>query len=230
MMGGRLTPAVKWLLMTTTAAYLLQFAARYAGFEGTAMMLFALTPVIALGKLFLWQPFTYLFMHSTADPAHLLLNMLGLWMFGTQLERLWGARKFLVFYLVCGVFGGLCVILSGVLFKGLWSVATIGQSGSVYGLMAAFGVIFAEQYVYFYAIIPIKAKVLTWILVLAAVLYALAGSAHSFPAHMGGLFCGWLLVTGNYRPKMLWLKFQYWRLRSRKAKFRVIDGGGPYVH
>jgi membrane associated rhomboid family serine protease len=230
MLGGSLTPAVKWLLITTTATYLGQFVVRQLGFESALMMLFALTPALAAGQLYVWQVFTYMFLHSTSDPSHLLLNMLGLWMFGSQLERVWGTRKFLFFYFTCGIFGGLCVVLAGAIFPSAWVIPTIGQSGAIYGLIAAFGLIFSEQQVYFYAIIPIKAKVFTWVLIGIAVLYALAGSRQSFPAHMGGLLCGWLLVTGNYRPKLWWLKLQYWRINRKKKKLRVIDGGGPYVH
>jgi membrane associated rhomboid family serine protease len=143
MLGGALTRAVKWLIIVTTAIYFAQFAAKYAGFEKQAVMYLGLTPGLAVGELRLWQVFTYLFLHSVADPMHLVLNMLGLWMFGSPLEQMWGARKFVVFYLVCGVVGGLCVIAAGALVPAWWLIPTIGQSGSVYGLIGAFGVLFA---------------------------------------------------------------------------------------
>ena len=229
MLGGALTPAVKWLIIGTTAVYLLQFAANYAGMEKAVLMFFALTPGLAVGEGYVWQLLTYQLLHSTADPMHLLFNMLGLWMFGSPFEEMWGKRKFLFFYAACGLFGGLCVVLAGAVFPSAWLIPTIGQSGCLYGLIAALGVLFGEQRIYFYAIIPVKAKVFVWILVAVAVLYALAGSPYSFPAHMGGLLCGWLLVTGNWNPKLLWLKLRYWRLTRRRAKLRPIDGGGGYV-
>lgn len=210
--------------------YLCQFAARFLGLEKAVLLHLALTPGIAVGGLEPWQIFTYLFLHSTTDPMHLVLNMLGLWMFGGPLEQMWGAKKFLFFYFACGVFGGLCVIAAGAIVPAWWLVPTIGQSGALYGLIAAFGVLFAEQRIWFYAIIPVKAKVFVLILVVIAALYALAGSPYSFPAHMGGLLCGWLLVTGYWNPRLLWLKLQYWRLMRRRGKLRAVDGGGGYVH
>jgi membrane associated rhomboid family serine protease len=230
MLGGSLTRSVKWLIVVTTAIYLAQFAARYGGLEKELLARLALTPGLFVGSLALWQPFTYLFLHATTDPMHLVLNMLGLWMFGGPLEQIWGTRKFLFFYGVCGVAGGLCVVLGGLLVPSWWLVPTIGQSGALYGLIGAFGVIFAEQRIWFYAVIPVKAKVFVWVLVGIAVLYALAGSPHSFPAHMGGLLCGVLLVTGWWNPRLLWLKLQYWRLTRRRGRLRAIDGGGGYVH
>jgi membrane associated rhomboid family serine protease len=230
MLGGRLTPAVKWLVIGTTAIYLGQFAARYAGIEAALLLLLGVTPAQVVGSGFFWQVGTYMFLHSTGDPMHLVLNMLGLWMFGSVLEEMWGTKKFLVFYFVCGVFGGLCVVFSGLIIPSAWTIPTIGQSACVYGLIGAFGVLFAEQNIYFYAIIPVKAKVFVWVLVAIAVLYALAGSPYSFPAHMGGLLMGYLLVTGNWNPRLLWLKLRYWRLTRNRRKLRVVDGGGGYVH
>ncbi|MFA6033724.1 MAG: rhomboid family intramembrane serine protease [Myxococcota bacterium] len=226
MLGGRLTPAVKWLVIITTGVYLLQFAARHAGYGEQFMLLFALTPAMTAGKLFLWQPLTYLFLHATNDPMHLILNMFGLWMFGSVFEGMWGTRKFLRFYLLCGVIAGLCVVLSGFVSATAWVTPTIGQSGALYGLIAAFGVIFAEQNIYFYALIPIKAKVFVWILVGMAVLFALAGSPYSLPAHMGGLVAGWLLVTGNWKPKRIYYRYKLRRLERQRRRLNVIQGGG----
>ena len=78
---------MKWLIIITTVVYMGQFATKYAGFENAVLMVFALTPGLAVGSHFFWQAFTYLFLHATNDPMHLVLNMLGLWMFGSPLEQ-----------------------------------------------------------------------------------------------------------------------------------------------
>ena len=229
-LGGGLTPMVKRLLIATGIVYLLQFIAVFSGIESSVIGFFALTPALVTGSGYIWQIFTYMFLHSTSDPSHFLFNMLGLWMFGTQLERYWGSGKFLFIYILCGLFGGACVTATGLIFKSAWAVPTIGQSGAIYGLIAAYGTIFAEQYVYFYAIIPIKARILTWILIGVAVLYALAGSSYSFPAHMGGLFMGWLLSSGNWKPEKLWIQFRLWKLKKGRRNIRVVDGKKEYIN
>jgi len=115
--------------------------------------------------------------------------MFALWMFGYILENYWGSRRFLFYYLVCGVGAGLCNIL----IPG-WGL-TVGASGAVYGVLLAFGMMFPEERIYLYFLMPIKAK---WFVIGYAVIELLEGIfvsdgiAHF--AHLGGMLFGLLLI------------------------------------
>src|SRR5207244_9281421 len=103
------------------------------------------------------QLFTYMFLHDPGGFGHILFNMLALWMFGADLERHWGTRKFLKFYFLCGIGAGLCVVVGNYLF-GNPLTRTIGASGAIYGLLMAFGVLWPDRTVLFSFLFPIKAK------------------------------------------------------------------------
>src|SRR5574342_1173954 len=98
--------------------------------------LFWLYPPDAVGHLWLWQLLTYMFLHSTIDPWHLIFNMLGLWMFGSEVERILGARRFLTLYFTAGIFAGIC----GCIFTP-WS-PMVGASGAIFAIEVAFAMYF----------------------------------------------------------------------------------------
>jgi membrane associated rhomboid family serine protease len=173
------------------------------------------------------QVITYMFLHGGF--AHIFWNMLILWMFGSILENYWGPKRFLTFYIVCGIGAALLHLI--VLYHELtpyWqqleqfpiheqmiirnqygtelNTATLGASGAIFGCMVAFGLLFPNSLIYIYALIPIKAK---WA-VLAYVVFELfsgiqntAGDNVAHWAHLGGGLCGLLLVM-------------YWRKTDRK--------------
>lgn len=146
---------------------------------------------------YIWQPITYMFLHGNFE--HLFFNMFALWMFGNTLENIWGARRFLFYYLFCGVGAAICNLL----IPG-WPVC-VGASGAVYGLLLAFGMIFPNERIYLYFIMPIKAK---WFVIGYAVLELIEGVlvtdgiAHF--AHLGGMLFGFLLL-------MYWRKHPFSR-------------------
>jgi membrane associated rhomboid family serine protease len=173
------------------------------------------------------QIVTYMFLHGGF--WHIFWNMLILWMFGSILENYWGPRRFLTFYIVCGI--GAAILHLVVLYHELtpyWqelanypiheqlsyrtefaapiNMATLGASGAIFGCMVAFGLLFPNSLIYIYALIPVKAK---WA-VLAYVLYELflgvqnnAGDNVAHWAHLGGGLVGLILVF-------------YWRKTDRK--------------
>jgi membrane associated rhomboid family serine protease len=135
-----------------------------------------------------WQPLSYMFMH--ANLSHIFFNMFNLWMFGAAMENFWGTRRFLFYYLVCGIGAGLLYML----VPGLH--VTIGASGAVYGILLAFGMTFPNEYIYLYFLMPIKVK---WFIIgmiaieiLQGVFYSFDGVAHF--AHLGGMLIGFLLI------------------------------------
>jgi membrane associated rhomboid family serine protease len=163
------------------------------------------------------QLLTYMFLHGSF--GHLFLNMFALWMFGAVLENLWGAKRFLIFYVVCGL--GAAVLHLLVLYFDMMPVvkelaenpymsqerarelygtlnqATLGASGSVFGCLAAFGYLFPNSLIYLYFLFPIKAK---WFVMIYAGIELLSGIRNSAGdnvahwAHLGGAGVGILLV------------------------------------
>jgi membrane associated rhomboid family serine protease len=135
----------------------------------------------------IWQPFTYMFMHGSF--MHLLTNMFMLWMFGNTMENIWGTRRFIIYYLLCGLGAGLITIF-------IPGAHTVGASGAVYGLLLAFGMTFPNEYIYLYFLMPIKAK---WMIIgmvalelFEGVFLTYDGIAHF--AHLGGMLVGLLLI------------------------------------
>ncbi len=165
------------------------------------------------------QLITYLFMHAPDNFGHILFNMLALWMFGATLENFWGPRRFLIYYLVCGVAAGalhLAVLyyqltpyfdtfhhmpvadqLEAISAPNVLNQATIGASGAVFGLLAAYGYLFPNSLIYVYFAIPIKAK--WFVIIYAAIELGLgiqnsAGDNVAHFAHLGGALAGIILV------------------------------------
>ena len=165
----------------------------------------------------IWQFFTYMFMHSGF--THILLNMFMLWMFGMVVENVWGPRKFLFYYIVCGVGAGLCQELAQYgtyLVEGLANfesvkigttvlpmdvylnmMNTVGASGAIYGVLLAFGMLFPEERMFIIPIpVPIKAK---WIIMGSIVveLFSAIGTSNdgvAHLAHLGGMLFGFILI------------------------------------
>jgi len=180
-----LPPVVKNLLIINVIVFLATMVLERAGHNNITVML-ALN-AIPTGRFRIWQLFTYMFMHGNF--SHLFFNMFALWMFGYILENYWGSRRFLFYYIVCGIGAGLCNIL----VPG-WGL-TVGASGAVYGVLLAFGMMFPEERIYLYFLMPIKAK---WFVIGYAAIELLEGIfvsdgiAHF--AHLGGMLFGLLLI------------------------------------
>ena len=123
---------VKWLLISNVAVFILGFFLGLARLDGPLRLL-ALIPIEVIKNFFIWQLATYLFLHGGF--GHIIWNMLALWMFGADLERVWGTRKFLQFYVFCGIGAGICVVLANFLLPwGNPRIPTIGSSGAIFGI------------------------------------------------------------------------------------------------
>jgi membrane associated rhomboid family serine protease len=228
--GGPTTPAVKVLLIVTGAAFFLQaLTTRIFGFH--LEPLFGLVPYLVTHRFFLWQPFTYLFLHGGV--FHLAFNLLVLWMFGCELERIWGRRFFLKYFFVCGTGAGVFVAL----LSASSLIPTIGASGALYGILLAYGLLFPNRQILLWFVIPIRAK--HFVLFIGAVAFystlTLPGSGISHLAHLSGLVIGYIYLRGWGHTRRLHRYYLEWKLRRLKKKFRVIDGGNdqdkpPYVH
>ena len=156
--------------------------------------MFWLYQPLAIGKLWLWQFATYMFLHSVSSPWHIIFNMLVLWMFGSQVERAMGTRKFLTMYFTAGIFAGIfCCLFTP-------NSPIIGASGAIFAVEVAFAMFFPNTTVIFY-VFPIKAKYLVMIFagitVISCIMPTSGGTAHF--AHLGGLVYGFLFI--RYEPK-----------------------------
>ncbi|MDX2151081.1 MAG: rhomboid family intramembrane serine protease [Bryobacteraceae bacterium] len=234
-MGG-LPPVVKWLLISNIGLFLLGFLAAGTTFGGLFLPL-ALIPSWVVEHFAVWQLVTYMFLHSATDFGHILFNMLSLWMFGSDLERTWGSRQFLKFYLFCGVGAGLLAVIGNYLY-GTPDTRTIGASGAIYGVMMAFALLFPDTTILF-ILFPIRAKYFVMILGAIAFLSTLkaSGSGVSHVAHLGGLLFGYLWVRtslggarrggygsrGGGRNPLEYLRTEYdkWRRARARRKFEV---------
>lgn len=155
---------------------------------------FALWP-IGSGYFMPWQLVTYMFLHGGF--MHIFINMFVLWMFGFELESLWGSKKFFWYYMMCGVGAGLANLLIAPFFTSVGP--TVGASGAIYGVLAAFAFLFPNRKIYLYFFIPVKAKYLI-ILYMAIDLLSVIGQRETgiaHVAHLGGAVVGiiYLLIT-----------------------------------
>ena len=184
--GFRMLPTVvKNLLIINVIIFLATIVLEKYGYNNITSM--CALNAIPTGRFRLWQLVTYMFMH--ANVSHIFFNMFALWMFGYVLENYWGPRRFLFYYLFCGVGAGLCNLL----IPG-WGI-TVGASGAVYGILLAFGMMFPEERIYFYFLIPIKAK---WFVIGYAAIELFEGLMYTDGvahfAHLGGMLFGLLLI------------------------------------
>lgn len=142
-----------------------------------------------------WQLLTYGFMHSTGDLLHIIFNMLMLWMFGRDIERLMGARRFLTYYLVCVVGAGIVQLLVG-LIQG-YGVPTVGASGGVFGIFLAYGMAFPNRRIMLmFPPIPMPAKYFVILLGVFELTMGYSGAAPGIAnfAHLGGMIFGFALI------------------------------------
>jgi membrane associated rhomboid family serine protease len=227
-----MTPMVRTLLVALAACYVLEMIAVHWLLRLDLLDLFWLTPRQVVESGHVWQVFTYMWLHDPVSPWHILLNGFGLYMFGGLLERRWGPRNFLFFYVATGLASGLVILGAGWWFYP--DVPTLGASGAVLGLAAAFGLVFADLPVFLFGVLPMRARTLL-LLILAMVLldWLLARPGISVAGHLGGLASGALLVTGYWRPSRLraLLSDRFGRRpRVRFERDGPRDGGPRWVN
>jgi len=198
----RMTPMVKKLLIINVVVFLLSFLIiRLGEFIFYWFSVYPATPGMCLQ---LWRPITYQFLHGGF--GHIFINMLVLFFFGPVLERLWGGRKFLTFYLVCGAVGGLCYPLL-VLVGWLDAGQLVGASGSILGILAAAAILFPNMRVYVWGIFPVKITVLAIIFAAISIITLLRPdlyeNASGQAAHLAGMAAGaFYVLAESWRNKL----------------------------
>ncbi len=163
-----------------------------------------------VSKGHLWRPFTYMFLHSDSI-MHVFFNMFILWWAGSEVEAKIGSPRFLKYYIFCGIGGAFIYYLCHLLYRIFvgeslgWSIPVIGASGAVFGVLLAYGILFAEKTIYLFFAISLKAKYLIVIfcaIEFASLLQKGASSNVASLAHLGGLLSGLLFFIFflNWRP------------------------------
>jgi membrane associated rhomboid family serine protease len=172
-----------------------------------------------------------MFLH--AGVFHIVLNMLVLWMFGTDLERAWGTRFFWRYYFVTGIGAAVVTVVASLVPFGvadvLYLTPTVGASGAIYGLLVAYGLSFPNRPVYLYFLFPVPARVFVLIMGAIELLSSVSGGGSNiaYSAHLGGLAVGFtylklrrgnLLAGINYRLAKM-------RMSRTRRRFDVHPGG-----
>ncbi|MDP4235721.1 MAG: rhomboid family intramembrane serine protease [Bacteroidota bacterium] len=199
--GGFLhnTPVIRSLLYANVGVFLFQMffgKLRLSGvpFDFYIAKYLYLWP-LGSGNFYPWQLISYMFLHGSF--MHIAFNMLALWMFGLQFEVIWGPKKFLTYYFLCGLGGAVAHLLISPLLGGAGPL--IGASGAVFGLLIAYGLLFPDQLVFVFFMLPMKAKYAIGLFVVLEFMSVGAADNVGHLAHLGGAVVGliYLLATNG---------------------------------
>jgi len=222
---GPITPGVRALLYANIGAYLVSLVypplVTYCG----------LVPKEVVENKWVWQPVTYMFLHART-PWHILFNMLILWMFGVELERLWRTKFFLKFYFATGIGAGVLSVLVALLpfavTRASYDVTIVGASGALYGLLLAYAYYYPDRPILLFLLFPVPAKVFVAILGAIAFLQAVeVNGGVAATTHLAGMLVGYVYLQGGRGGWMAEIKYRYlkWKMNRMRRKFDVYSGG-----
>jgi membrane associated rhomboid family serine protease len=223
--SGYFPRAIKILCIVCVAMFLIQDLSRVIyGAAGWNFWLewFGLVPAYITHYGFVWQLATYLFLHATI--LHIFFNLLYLVMFGADLEHMWGARKFITYFFICGVGAGLTDLIVRTAFHWDAGSPTIGASGAIYGVLLACAVIMPSREVYLFPL-PVTISMRWLVIILGGVEFfstlGVTGDNVSHICHLGGMLVGYLFLRrGSFLYNVRNQVSDYQRRRLRK-KFEV---------
>src|SRR5246127_3474967 len=224
-----ITPGVRILVLACTGVFLVQtligllFSPRVTAWIN---YMFGLVPQGVIPGLRIWQPFTYIFLHGGL--FHLLINMLMLWMFGRELELIWGKRRFLNYFFLCGVGAGLIEVIVKTIpiFFGRppSDIPTIGASGAIFGILIANAVLFPDRRIWLIPF-PIMIPMRPYVAVMAAIeFFGTLGSGGDDVAHichLGGMLVGYIYLRRGSFLYSVRNTFTDWKIQRNKKRFQV---------
>jgi membrane associated rhomboid family serine protease len=227
--GSYFPPAIKTICIACVAVFLLQELSALVFHEvGARFWTFGLglVPYATVFGFRVWQPFTYIFLHGGI--LHILFNLLYLAMFGADLERAWGSRKFYTYFFVCGVGAGVVDIIVKLLLdphgRGTALVPTIGASGAIYGVLLAVAVIMPHRQVWVFPL-PVTVSMRVFVIVMGAIEFfstiGVSGDNVSHVCHLGGMLVGYIYLRRGSYGYSLRNYFSDWKRRRLKRKFEV---------
>ena len=223
-------PIIKQLLIANVVVFVAQ-TLMAAPFTTT----FSIVPARFWHEGYLWQPFTYMWLHSPGSLWHIGFNMLALWMFGSPLALVWGERRFLRFYLICGVGAGFIIVtwpalfvLFGLGMPSSYVLPTLGASGAVYGVLLAYSLTWPDRTIML-LFPPIPIKALYFIPFILGLSLLMGPPNVSHVGHIGGVAVAWVLLRRQEGTSLLpsFATLQYrlrrWRMRRQLRAVRDED-------
>jgi membrane associated rhomboid family serine protease len=236
-----ISPGVKYLVLACTGVFVLQTIIELFLPVSVASWFiheFGLIPHGVVPGLRLWQPVTYLFLHGNL--MHLLINMFMLWMFGRNLEEVWGKRRFLNYFFLCGVGAGVITILVKFVPM-LWGhgpsdIPTIGASGAIFGILIANAILFPDRPIWvFFFLVSIPMRVFVALMGFVEFFSTLGstGDNVSHLCHLGGMLIGWLYLRRDsflFRVRNEVADWRYQRNRKRFQVYMKKNKGTPPSH
>lgn len=224
---GPMSSAMMALIGANVAFFLVQMV-----LPGGLEAIFGLHPSQVLERFQVWQLVSYMFLH--VGVSHILFNMLALWMFGTELERLWGTPYFLKFYFVTGAGAAALTVLFSLLPFGfaehVYISNIVGASGAIFGLLLAYAMYFPRRPLLLMMLFPVEARYAVMIFGAIELLTALSGvSGVANATHLGGLLVGYLFLKSGRITLSPWAEVKYrylkWKITRARSRFDVYQGG-----
>jgi rhomboid family protein len=226
--SGFCTPGIRNLVIACTAVFLLQTVLRL--FSPSAaygfIRWFGLVPFAVTHLFRWWQPATYLFLHGGI--WHILINMFFLWMFGVDLERSWGSRRFYKYFFLTGIGAGLINVLVKTIMDpqgmGSSTIPTIGASGAIYAVLLAAAIMFPDRQIWlipFPVTIPMKLYVLGAGAIEFFATLGTGGDNVSHVTHLGGMLIGYLYLRRGSWFYRLRNGMSDWQRKRARRKFEV---------
>ena len=227
---GFITPGVKLLVLICAGVFLLQTLVQlFLGVPAAAWInhYFGLVALGPIPGLRLWQPFTYIFLHGGL--FHLLINMLFLWMFGRELELVWGKKRFLNFFFLCGVGAGLIEILVKVIPMS-WGhmpsdIPTIGASGAIFGILMANAILFPDRRIWLFPL-PVTIPMRPYVAVMGAIEFfstlGAGGDAVAHVCHLGGMLVGYVYLRRGSFLYSVRNSVSDWAAQAQPQTFRRL--------
>jgi len=228
---GFITPGVKLLVLICTGVFLVQTLVSLIADPKTEfhyiIQIFGLVPSAFTHGLRFWQPFTYMFLHGGL--FHILINMLMLWMFGRELELVWGKQRFLNYFFLCGAGAGLIEVIVKtipVFFgKPPSDIPTIGASGAIFGILIANAVLFPDRRIWLLPL-PITIPMRPYVAVMGAIEFfgtlGTGGDNVSHICHLGGMLVGYLYLRRGSFLYNVRNSVTDWKLQRNRKRFEVF--------
>ncbi len=219
-------PVIKQLLIANAAG----FVAQYLILRSPSGAGFSVTPALVWQGGYLWQPFTYMWLHGGL--GHIALNMFVLWMFGSQVALAWGTRRFLRYYLTCGIGAGFIIATYPYLLVGVGVstaslyIPTLGASAAVYGVMLAYSLTWPDRTIML--IFPPVAFRAIWLIPALFFMELYFGAANvSHVGHLGGVLVGWVYLRRNRdvpgAQRFGWGQIKHrWRRHRMRQRLRAV--------
>ncbi|HXM98449.1 MAG TPA: rhomboid family intramembrane serine protease [Candidatus Dormibacteraeota bacterium] len=229
---GFITPGVQLIVVVCTAVFVVQaLVSLFLPDAYTAWInhFFGLVPLGPIPGLRLWQPITYIFLHGSL--LHLLFNMLFVWMFGRDLEMVWGKRRFLNFFILCGAGAGVIEVVVKTIPM-FWGhrpsdLPTIGASGAIFGILIANAILFPDRRIWLIPF-PVTIPMRPYVAVMGAIEFfstlGTGGDKVSHICHLGGMLVGWLYLRRGSFLYNVRNSVSDWKYERNKRRFEVYMG------